>query len=53
LAAVEEGSPLAPLVRKFGFDRVYSVGIDVLGYPPTWFPDIRDLLLLKSTLENR
>jgi len=30
---------LAPLADRFGSQEVFSTGIEVLGYPPTWGMD--------------
>lgn len=29
---------MQPLIDEFGHERVWFVGLDVLGYPPNWTP---------------
>lgn len=40
------------LMERFGGYRVWNVGIEVLGFPPTWNPSTREILLLQETLEK-
>jgi hypothetical protein len=50
--SVESTDEIRPLVAKYGWRRVWRVGIDVLGYPPTWEPSLIEVLNLKSELEK-
>jgi hypothetical protein len=32
-----------PLLRKHGEEKVRRVGLEVLGYPPTWITDFTEI----------
>lgn len=49
---MHETESLRSLVAKHGWARVWSVGLSVLGYPPTWEPSLIELLNLKNELEK-
>lgn len=49
--SVESTDEIRPLVAKHGWRRVWRVGLDMLGYPPTWEPSLLEVLNLKSELE--
>jgi hypothetical protein len=42
-----------PLVAEFGADRVYEVGMDVLGFPPNWsFPSKTQVAAVDAALRK-
>lgn len=45
-------SPLRVLADEFGPVRVWKVGMEVFGYPPTWEPSVTDLLRLQTALKG-
>lgn len=40
------------LVERFGQGKVWSVGLDALGYPPTWITHGSEVAQLRSALED-
>jgi ribulose 1,5-bisphosphate carboxylase large subunit-like protein len=43
---------MAGLVERFGQERVWKVGIAVLGHPPTWSVGMAGLQLVLDALEK-
>jgi hypothetical protein len=43
---------VANLIERFGAERVWDAGIDVLKYPPTWAPDGFEILTLAERLNE-
>ncbi len=44
---------LQALCDEFEANEVWSVGTDVLGFPPTWCASVNDLLRVREALQNR
>jgi hypothetical protein len=40
------------MVEKYGWFRVYEAGLELIGFPPTWDPSLKQLLAIKSYLEE-
>lgn len=43
---------LATLAEQHGAWRVYTTGIEVLGYPPTWQDLLSEVMELQAALER-
>lgn len=43
---------LRPLLDEFSAERIWKVGLEVLGFPPTWAPSINDLMKVKEALRK-
>jgi hypothetical protein len=44
---------LRPLVAKYGAAFVWNVGLEDLGYPPTWCYDGKEVVKLKDAIAKR
>lgn len=44
---------LAGLVEQYGADVVWNVGIEALGYPPSWQVGPDDALKIQDAIEER
>lgn len=43
-----------PLFDRYGGRAVYEIGLDVLGFPPTWaFPSVDQVLQVKNHLSHK
>lgn len=51
--AMDPGGLLAPLIDTHGPTAVWHTGIRVLGYPPSWFPTVSDVLHIEDELLKR
>jgi hypothetical protein len=45
-------SQAADLAREFGVERVYEIGLRVLGYPPMWVDTPQELIELYKELKR-
>ncbi|TWT65646.1 hypothetical protein Pan14r_51930 [Crateriforma conspicua] len=45
--------PITTLVERFGWARVYEAGFHVFGFPAFWDPSLKQVLDLKSFLEQQ
>ncbi len=43
---------LATLAEQHGAERVWRVGIETLGYPPTWQDMLSEVMELQQALET-
>lgn len=43
---------LLPLANQYGPAAVWFAGEEILGWPPTWQPSLRDVLLIQEYLEK-
>lgn len=43
---------IAALIEQYGADRVWRIGLNVLGYPVSWEPNGLELLTLAKELKN-
>lgn len=50
---MDPGGLLAPLIDTHGPTAVWHTGIRVLGYPPSWFPTVSDVLHIEDELLKR
>ena len=41
---------LLPLCQRYGFERVWSLGLEMFGFPPTWELTGTQLVKLTSSL---
>lgn len=42
--------PLRRLCEAYGVDAVWTIGLDVLGYPPLWDPGGAEIAAIKTRL---
>lgn len=45
-------SYMRPTIELYGGDRVYRLGLDALGYPPTWNPSLDELATIERLLKD-
>lgn len=46
-------APLQSFCLALGVDAVYEVGLDVLGFPPTWANTARELFAVVKVVEGK
>jgi hypothetical protein len=49
---MDSTTELRRLVDRFGHHKVWSVGLKVLGFPPTWEPSLVEVLSLSKELQR-
>ena len=50
---LSDAKHLQGLIDRFGADVVWEVGINVLGYPPSWLVGPEDALTIQDAIEER
>ena len=52
-ASLDEKKDLSHLIERYGHGQVWNAGVEVLGYPPTWWLSELEVLLVTRKLENK
>jgi len=50
---LSDSNHLQPLIEQYGAERVWKIGIETLGYPPSWAVGLQSALQIQDALEER